>query len=105
MLKEMEGKERTSTEMVEQRICPVCGNNFGKQLPGAEDVVGEMLYLEKNVKIVDSVLTIQYEFHHFLEEDGIPLDESHPLIALIRTTFDSSGDCTSLELLKISAGR
>ncbi len=86
-------------------ICPVCGNPLGNQLPGADDVVGQILYLDETLKIVDSEFTIQYEFHHFLEEDGTPLDESHSLITLIKVVFDSSGDCTSLEFLRMTPGR
>ena len=80
--------------------CPVCREELGDQVPDKEGVLGELFYNGEKVRITSDV-TLEADFYHARDKEGFALDESHPLVAVIRAQFDSSGKCTAFDVLEI----
>jgi len=91
-------------ESIKKAICPVCGRKLGDHVPDMESVLAELSYDGKDIRIVTPEVVMEADFDHALDEEGFTLDEPHPLVAVIKIRFDSSGKGTSYQVLKILEG-
>lgn len=87
-----------------KQICPVCGKELFDHVPDMESVLAELSYDGKSIRIVTKEVVIEADFDHALDEEGLSLDEPHPLVAVIKIRFDSSGKGISYEVLQIFEG-
>jgi len=110
--KEMEDKKRENTkkdtETHKKTVipCPVCGKPLGEDnLPDIGGVIEERLCSEKDVRIVNSEVVLEYDFYHYRnEEEGVAMEDQHPLGSVIKIVFDSSGKCTAFDIVKVCPG-
>jgi hypothetical protein len=86
-----------------QVVCPVCGKLLGeKNLPDTRSVIEEGLYYTGNICIVDSDVKVHYDFVHYIDEDtGVAVEEPHHVTAVIQAVFNSTGECTTFNILQI----
>ena len=85
-------------------ICPVCGKLLGKNnLPTMNAVIEEgIFYQNETDRIINSHVTIEHEFAHFYDEEkGLTMNPTHKLLSVIKTEFDSAGNCIIFEILEI----
>jgi len=61
-------------------------------------------YDGKSIRIVTPEVVIEADFDHVFDEEGLSLDKPHPLVAVIKIRFDSSGKAISYEVLQIVKG-
>ncbi|MBU7028898.1 MAG: hypothetical protein HXS48_18325 [Theionarchaea archaeon] len=91
-------------ENITNAVCPVCGRKLGDHVPDMESLLAELSYDGKDIRIVTPEVVVEADFDHALDEEGFSLDEPHPLVAVIKIRFDSSGKGTSYEVLQIIKG-
>lgn len=84
-------------------MCPVCGKLLGKRnLPDAHAAIEDGLYFTGDVCIVNSQVTLHYDFVHYIdEEEGISVKEPHHITAVIQAAFDDTGRCATFHLVQI----
>jgi hypothetical protein len=84
-------------------VCPVCGNPVSEpHLPDVHCVIEEGLYYGLKTRIVDSEVTIEHQFTHFLDENNsIRMEEFHDVVAVIEARFDRKGACTGFDIVNL----
>jgi hypothetical protein len=106
---EMEESRHTSTgvEVDKQEyevICPVCGKRLHENnLVDRKSVVEDNLYYVGGVRIVNSRVQLHCDFEHQFNIQGIRMDKSHPLVAVVEAVFDAKA-CTNFEIVEILPG-
>ncbi len=98
------GRKQSQTEnSPAEVVCPVCGKRLGiHNMPTMKAVIEESLYLAEDTCIVGSKVVLEYTFgHYYDEEEGISMEDSHSLIAVIEAEFDKGGNCTTFRILKV----
>ena len=84
-------------------VCPVCKTPISEpHLPDVQCVLEEGLYYGLKTRIVDSEVTIEHQFTHFLDENkGIRMEEYHDVVAEIEARFDRKGVCTGFDIVNL----
>jgi hypothetical protein len=84
-------------------VCPVCETSISEpHLPDLQCVLEEGLYYGLKTRIVDSEVTIEHQFTHFLDEEkGVRMEEFHDMVAVIEARFDKKGQCTGFDIVKL----
>jgi len=73
-------------------------------VPTKTEIIDDELY-DGDIRIIDSHVTIQYQFdHYFDEEKNMTMEEPHRLTVLIGAEFDSAGVCTAFTILQVCGG-
>ena len=50
-------------------------------------------------------MILEYDFYHYRnEEEGVAMEDQHPLGSVIKVVFDSSGKCTAFDIVKVHPG-
>lgn len=109
MPEEMEESRHASTgvEVDKQEyevICPVCGKRLHKNnLVDRKSIVDDNLYYVGGVRIVNSRVQLQCDFEHQFDIQGLRMDESHPLVAVVEAVFNEK-ECIELKIVEILPG-
>ncbi len=84
-------------------ICPVCGKSLtSKNLPDAESLIEEQVYLAETFQIINSIAVLKYTFcHYYDEEEDMPMEDPHEVVSEIRVEFDGSGACTAFDIVGV----
>ena len=109
--KEIEDKRKKNTDTDVEApqhkktviTCPVCGKPLGDDnLPDVVGVIEERLCSAEDVRIVNSEVILECDFHHYRdEEEGVAMEDQHSLVSVIKTMFDSSGKCIAFDIVAV----
>lgn len=104
-----EGTERSNDRSAQKEIiCPVCGKPLEDyNIPTVEAVVKDELrfLFPFRFRIIDSKPILEYDFAHASAEGAEGKKTSHKLTAVIRTEFDSEGNCPVFEIVQVLPGK
>lgn len=96
------GTKTKEFQCKEQIVCPVCKKVIPEcDLPDKEGIITDNVYYKSGIRIVNSHVKVYCKFEHMHDEQENVLDESHGLIAVVKTHFDEVGKCTVFDIVEI----
>jgi hypothetical protein len=98
----MSSSQKKGQSHSEKIVCPICKKVVHEiDLPNKEGVIEDNIYFESDILIVDSDVAIHRKFEHMHDEQKNVLDEPHDVIAVLKTHFDETGECTLFEVVEL----
>lgn len=72
-------------------------------LVDSKSIIEDNLYYVGGVRIVNSHMQLHCDFEHQFNIDGLRMDESHPLVAVVEAVFNEK-ECVNFKIVEILAG-